>query len=45
MFVLLQNTGTVIITQEGLCLTVSVMHTTPQGNRHEILPSSFSGIC
>lgn len=40
MFVLLQNTGTVIISQEGVWLTVSVMHRTPKGNGPEILPSS-----
>lgn len=45
MFILLQNTGTVTISQAGVWLTVSVMHRTPKGNGTRILPSSFSGIC
>lgn len=43
--ILLQNTGTVIISQERMWLTVSVMHRTPKGNGPGITPGSFSGIC
>lgn len=41
----MQNTGTVIISQEGMWLTVSVMHRTPKGNWPGLIPGSFSGIC